>query len=88
MKLEDLESMNLSLSERIEIIIQYPQRIVRTMGYFRSIEKRKMRNSEVSVLTYYHNSGSRNPIFEKYYDKPVDEIHSVTVLVPKEESVS
>ena len=86
MRLEDLESMNLSLLDRIEIINQYPQRIVRTMGYFRNIEKRKVGEDEVSVLTYYHNSGSRNLIFERCFDKPIDEIHSVTILVPGEET--
>lgn len=86
MRLEDLESMNLSLLDRIEIISQYPQRIVRTIGYFRSIEKRKVGEDEVFLLTYYHNSGSRNLTFERYSDKPTDKIHSVTILVPREET--
>ena len=92
MKLEDLKAMNLSKLERIEIESQASDPTKtnnRCLGYFKGIETEKMRDGgEHFVLTYYDSPDGPHRIPTMYGSEPIDEIQCVTILVPKEESVS
>lgn len=91
MKLEDLKEMHISPLARIEIEVQSsdPRETSRRLGYFKGLETKPWASGgKYFVLTYYDSPDGPYRIRTMYGSQPIDEIHCVTILVPKEESVS
>ncbi len=82
MKLDDLKDMNIPHLAPIEVEYQYGLSFERDklLGYFRKIE---MEGNSLPQLTHYNSPNGPFQIPERYYSIRIDQIRSVTMLVPK-----
>ncbi len=81
MKLDDLKEMGIPHLAPIEVEYNldcFPPEVRKCLGYFRSVEE------EFPVrLTHYNFSDSPDRIPEIYDYERIDQIRSVTILLPK-----
>ena len=91
MKLEELKAMDIPELAPIEIEVQtdISEETDRCVGYFRSIVKQEVRDgSEVPVLTYYDSPNGPHLMPDSFSYEFVKDVRRVTILVPREESIS
>ena len=90
MKLDDLKAMNIPNLAPIQIIEHTTNRAYRkNLGYLKGIEFKRFREGgEYPVLAYYSSPNDIHSADGGYNSSDVNDICSVTILVPKEESVS
>ena len=91
MNLEELEAMDIPELAPIEIEVQTDNlgEIDRCLGYFRSIVNQEVRDgSEVPVLTYYDSPNGPHIIPDSFSYEFVKDLRRVSIMVPREESVS
>jgi len=86
MELEDLESMDLSHMDRIEITIWPPRRAQsKRIFYFGSETNIERRGTLIPAIKCYHGMFSPSKLIRRYSLIPMDDIVKLDTLTSKEE---